>query len=78
MFPSPSIIKIWVISDTDCIETIIPLSLNSNIVDIKADDENVMIRTIKLRKMQQQNSFDKEETKNCSNQAQIGVGATKE
>lgn len=51
MFQSPKIIKVWEIMEYDLAKVIIPISLD-HIVDIKADDENILIRTFKLQQKQ--------------------------
>ncbi|KAK8899400.1 hypothetical protein M9Y10_001716 [Tritrichomonas musculus] len=51
MFQSPKIIKVWEIMEFDLAKIIIPISLD-HIIDIKADDENILIRTFKLQQKQ--------------------------
>lgn len=49
MFQSPAIIKTWDVCIINSDKVIVPLKMDQSGVDIKTDDENILIRTFRLQ-----------------------------
>lgn len=73
MFHSPEIIKAWEIKDIESGTLIVPTSLDHSLVDIKTDNENLIIRTINLQQKYSKNhSTDDQNAKHTFHPIQLG------